>query len=89
MRDQECLDANRGRRVNNFAQPGMHRNFQVRFLAALRFTLINCEYAVVNVAWSNFHNIAAALSCVQQQRERQPRLAANWVPRFKTSNVIL
>jgi hypothetical protein len=39
MRDEERLDANRGRRVDYLPQLRMHRDFQMRFLAAVRLAL--------------------------------------------------
>src|SRR5262249_46054955 len=88
MRDQECLHTDRWRGVYHFTQFGMHRDFQMRFLIALRFALVNGKDAIVNVLRSHLNDIAAALTCEQQKAESEPRLGANWVLRFKASDMV-
>lgn len=75
--DQECLDAHCRRRVDDLAQFGMYRNFEVSFIAAFGLALIDGQHAGVNVLTSHSHDVAAALAGVQQEREGEPRSGAN------------
>src|SRR5262245_20972067 len=61
----------------------MHRDFEMRFLAAFGLALIDGEHAVMDVMRAHLDHIAAALAGVEDQREGKPRLGADRMRRLE------
>jgi hypothetical protein len=61
----------------------MHRNFQVRLLAAIGLTLIERELATVDVLRAEPNNIAAAQPGVREAVRTQPACGAKVPSRIK------
>ena len=55
--NQERLDADGRRGVDDLAQLWMHRDFEVGRFLSLGFALVDREDFFVDVVWSNFHDI--------------------------------
>ena len=53
MRHEKSFDAYRRRGVDDLAQLGMQRNFQMGFFAAFGLALLDAENAIVNMLASN------------------------------------
>src|SRR5262249_376691 len=74
---QERLGADGRGRVDNLAQLRMHRNFEMGLLTALGLALIDTQDVTVDVLASDFDHVAAPLSGIEQESEREASFATD------------
>src|SRR6516162_9511568 len=61
----------------------MHRDFEMRLLAAFGLSLIDGEHAIVDMMRAHLDHVAATLAGIEDQPEGQPRLAADRMRRLE------